>query len=71
MEELLYFVHGMVYVACLSGLIRSFTGDTLAVDSHTWDVKLHSREDGKIYTWKKWTKTTPTVYFVVYRVWRR
>ena len=71
MEELLYFVNGMVYAACMLGIIHSFLGETLAVDSHTFDVKLHSREDGKIFTWTKYTKTTPTSYFEVYRVWRR
>ncbi len=71
MEELLYFVNGMVYAACLLGIIHSFLGEALAVDSHTFDVKLHSREDGKIFTWTNYTKTTPTSYFLVYRVWRR
>ena len=48
MEELLYFVNGMVYAACVLGLIHSFLGETLAVDSHTFDVKLHSREDSYV-----------------------
>ncbi len=66
--EILNFV---TFILCMLGISNMIHGEVIAVKGMWHDVKLHCRETGKIYTWKKHTKETPTVWFWTQKVYRR
>ena len=67
----MYILDYLTYLLCLAGLCEAFKGETLAIESRSFYVKLHCKESGSIMVWKEHSSTTPKQFTDTIKVWRR